>query len=103
MIEMTGYRYDANDDMAPVMDAVLKRLSFGVTYGKDDDGEWVSRVNHLDMEDALRDMSPKEQAVIKMFFLERKSPLDISEDLNMPLDLVGGYIKSAKARIMMWM
>ena len=40
MIEMTGYRYDANDDMAPVMDAVLKRLSFGVTYGKDDENEW---------------------------------------------------------------
>ena len=41
MIRMTGYTYDENDDMAPVMDAVLKRLGVGVTYGKDEDGKTV--------------------------------------------------------------
>ena len=34
MIEMTGYIYDENDDMAPVMDAILQRIGMGVSYGK---------------------------------------------------------------------
>ena len=102
MIRMTGYRYDENDDMAPVMDAVLKRLGFGVTYGRDDDGEWVSRVNHRDYEDALRDMSKTEQEIITKFFIERKSLLDISKDMDIPMELVGGYIRMMKARIRIW-
>ena len=102
MIRMTGYTYDENDDMAPVMDAVLKRLGVGVTYGKDEDGEWMSRVNHRDMEDALKDMSKTEQDIIYKFFLEKKTLLDISRDLNLPMEMVGGYIRMLKARILIW-
>ena len=39
MIEMTGYIYDENDDMAPVMDSILQRIGMGVSYGKDDEDE----------------------------------------------------------------
>ena len=102
MIRMTGYTYDENDDMAPVMDAVLKRLGVGVTYGKDEDGEWMSRVNHRDMEDALRDMSITEQDIIRKFFLEKKTLVDISRDMNLPMEMVGGYIRMLKARILIW-
>jgi DNA-directed RNA polymerase specialized sigma24 family protein len=89
--------------MAPVMDAILNRLDVGFTYGKDEDGEWMSRVNHRDMEDALSDMSEKEREMIRKFFLERKSLLDISRELNMPMDLVGGYIMMMETRITIWM
>ena len=102
MIRMTGYKYDENDDLSPVMDAILMRLGIGVTYGRDNDGEWKSKVNHRDMEDALGDMSPKEQEIIIKFFLEGKTLLDISNDMNMPMDLLGGYIKMLRARIMIW-
>ena len=102
MIRMTGYMYDDNDDMAPVMDAVLKRLGLGVTYGRDDDGEWTSRVRNQDMEDAIGDMSDTERDIIKKFFVERKSLMDISIDLNLPMNLVGGYIKTLRARILIW-
>ena len=102
MIRMTGYRYDENDDMAPVMDAVLKRLGFGVTYGKDEGGEWMSRVNHRDMEDALKDMSKTEQDIIRKFFLEKKTLMDISTDMDIPMELIGRYISEMKAKIMIW-
>ena len=102
MIRMTGYTYDENDDMAPVMDAVLKRLGFGVTYGKDDDGDWVSRVNHRDMEDALKHMSKTDREIIRLFFIERKSLLDISSDLGIPMEKVGERIRKMKARIRIW-
>ena len=102
MIRMTGYIYDENDDMAPVMDAILRRLGFGVTYGKEDDGEWMSRVNHRDMQDALEDMTETEREIVRKFFMERKTLLDISIEMNLPMDMVGGYIKTLKARFMIW-
>ena len=102
MIRMTGYIYDENDDMAPVMDAILRRLGVGVTYGKDDDGEWMSRVNHREMQDALEDMTDTEREIVRKFFMERKSLLDISIEMNLPMDRVGGYIKTLRARFMIW-
>ena len=80
MIEMTGYIYDENDDMAPVMDAILQLIGMGVSYGKDDDDEWITRVHHRDMEDAIRDMSPKEEAIICKFFFDKKNILDIQRE-----------------------
>ena len=103
MIEMTGYIYDENDDMAPVMDAILQRIGMGVSYGKDDDNEWITKVHHRDMEDALEAMLPKEREIVKKFFYEDKRMLDISKEMNMDMDLVGGYIKSARDQIAIWM
>ena len=103
MMEMTGYIYDENDDMAPVMDAILQRIGMGVSYGKDDDDEWITRVHHRDMEDAIRDMAPKEEAIICKFFFDKKNILDIQRETGLPLDLIGGFIKTMKASILIWL
>lgn len=103
MIGTIGYRYDENDDMAPVIDAVLKRLGSGAEEFTDEDEEWIGRAGHRDIEDALKCMMPKEQAIIKKFFREDKTLLDISIELNMSMDLLGGYIRSAEAQIVLWM
>jgi DNA-directed RNA polymerase specialized sigma subunit len=55
------------------------------------------------MEDALEVMMPKEREIIKKYFVEDKTLMDISIEMNMAMDLVGGYIQSAKAQIMLWM
>ena len=99
---MTGYRYDENDDMAPVMDTILKRIAIKKIEGPADD-EWISGTGHRDMEDALEVMMPKEREIIRKYFVEDKNPMDISIEMNMAMDLVGGYIQSAKAQIMLWM
>ena len=65
--------------------------------------EWIGGAGHRNMEDALRYMMPKEQEIVKKFFLEDKTLLDISIEMNMSMDLLGGYIKSAEAQIKIWM
>lgn len=102
MIETTGYIYDENDDMAPIMDTILKRLENKRIEGSVGD-EWISGAGHRDMEDALETMMPREQDVIKKFFYEGKTLLDISIEMNMSMELLGGYIRSAKAQILIWM
>ena len=99
---MTGYRYDENDDMAPIMDTILKRLATKRIEGPVGD-EWIGGAGHRDMEDALEVMMPKEREIIKKYFVEDKTLMDISIEMNMAMDLVGGYIQSAKAQIMLWM
>ena len=103
MIETTGYRYDENDDMAPIMDTILKRVATKRIEGPVADDEWISGAAHRDMEDALDALMPKEQEIVKKFFLDNKTLLDISIEMNMSMDLLGGYIKSAEAQIKIWM
>ena len=102
MIEMTGYIYDENDDMAPIMDSILKRLA-AKRIEERVDGEWICRTGHRDMEDALRVMMPIEQEIVRKYFVEHKRVLDISIEMNIELDLIGGYIKSAREQIAIWM
>ena len=103
MIGATGYIYDENDDMAPVIDAVLRRLGSAEEENTDDDESWIGRAGHRDIEDALKAMMPKEREVLKKFFVEKKTAQDISIEMNMRLDLLGGYIRSAEAQIRVWM
>lgn len=102
MIETTGYVYDENNDMAPIMDTILKRLETKMIEGPAGD-EWIGGAGYRDMEDALAVMMPKEREIVKKFFLEDKTLLDISIEMNMSMDLLGGYIKSAEAQIKIWM
>ena len=55
------------------------------------------------MEDAIRAMSPKEEAIICKFFFDKKNILDIQRETGLPLDLIGGFIKTMKARILIWL
>lgn len=102
MIETTGYIHDENDDMAPIMDTILKRLATK-RIDRPVGEEWISGTGHGDMEDALKTMMPKEREIIRKYFIEDKTLLDISIEMNMPMDLLGGYIRSAKAQILIWM
>ena len=103
MIEMTGYIFDENDDLASVMDAILRRVKSARRDNADCEDDWIDSVNHRDTEDALSCMMPKERELIKKFFYQEKNILDISIEMNMELDLVGGYIRSAKDQIAIWM
>ena len=102
MIEATGYVYDENNDMDPIMDTILKRLSTKRIEGPVDE-EWISGAAHRDMEDALSAMMPKEREIVRKFFLEDKTLQDISIEMNMSMDLLGGYIRSAETQIKIWM
>lgn len=66
---MTGYRYCENDDMAPIMDTILKRLATKRIEGPASD-EWISGAGHCDIEDALEAMMPKEREIIRKYFVE---------------------------------
>ena len=102
MIEMTGYIFDENDDMAAVIDAILNRIRCGAANNADNDEEWIGRTGHRDMEDALEAMMPKEREIVRKYFYEDKRMLDISIEMNMEMGLVGGYIKSARDQIAIW-
>lgn len=102
MIRMTGYIFDENDELASVMDAILRRIRSEDCYSTDDAEEWTDRAGHRDMEDALKCMMPREREMIKKFFFEEKNIIDISIEMNMDMDLIGGYIRSAKEQIAIW-
>ena len=101
MIEIIGYIFDENDDLASVMDAILNRVRFGGCDDKGDE-EWIGRTGHRDMEDALEAMMPKEREIVRKYFYEDKRMLDISIEMNMEMGLVGGYIKSARDQMAIW-
>ena len=98
MVSMTTYIYEENDDFADVMDMVLSRIR----NGREEKDEWISRANHQDIEDAIKDMTWKEQEIIRKFFLEGKSFFDIAIDLDLSMDMIGGYIRTLKERILIW-
>ena len=102
MIEMTGYIFDENDDLAAVMDSILNRIRCGAANNADDDEEWIGRTGCRNMEGALKHMMPKEREMIKRFFYQEKNILDISIEMNMELNLIGGYIGSAKEQMAIW-
>ena len=51
------------------------------------------------MEDGLRALPEMEQQIIEKFFLQGKSLIDISSDLELPMDLLLGHLTAIKVRL----
>lgn len=95
------YRFDENDDMANVIDAVLTAPGIRIRYTKEGPMNWIGMIGDQDMEDALRALPELEQDIIEKYFLQRKTLVDIASDLDLPYDLLMGHLRAIKARLVL--
>ncbi len=56
-------------------------------------------IGDSEMEDGIRQLPEIEQAIIEMFFLQMKTPVDIARDLNLPIDMLIGHLIAIRARL----
>ena len=94
-----AYPYDDNDDIAEIIDAVLMAPGIRIRYAKDGPGDWISMISDRDMEDGLRSLPELEQSIIEKFFLQRKALIDVSKDLDLPMELLMGHLKAIRVRL----
>lgn len=99
MQKTIGYRFDENDDIANIIDAVLTAPGIKIRYIKEDATDWIGLIGDQDMEDGLRTLPELEQDIIEMFFLQGKTFLDISAELGIPMDLLMGHLKAIRVRL----
>ena len=93
------YNFDENDDIANMIDAVLTAPGFRSRYEKEGPENWIGMIGDQDMEDGLRSLPKIEQEIIEMCFLQRKTLVDISKDLDLTPDLLMGHLKAIRMRL----
>ena len=96
---MMQAKFDENDDLAVLIDTILNRPGIRLRYNRGDSEDWISLVGDQDMEDGLRALPEMEQQIIEKFFLQGKSLIDISSDLELPMDLLLGHLTAIKVRL----
>ena len=91
--------WDENDDLAEMMDAVLRAPGLRNACLSDPDCNWAMFIGDKDMEEGITSLPPLEQEILKLFFLEGLPLMDIASRLDISIELVHGHIKSMKVRL----
>ena len=91
--------WDENDDLAEMMDAVLRAPGLRNAYLPNPDCSWAMFIVDKDMEEGINSLPPLEQEILKLFFLEGLPLMDIASRLDISTGLVYGHIKSMKVRL----
>ena len=102
---MTNYAFngitpDENDSISYVIDSVLGAPGIKKAYQADEGIEWIMLIGDKSMENGIRELPPVEQEIVKLYFIAGKSLMDIAADLDMPVELLCGYIKAMRVRLM---
>ena len=90
---------DPNDDMGVTIDAILTRPALRIRYMKGDFDDWKSIIGDEDLEYGIRQLPEKEQAILEKYYLQQKTLLDISRDLDIPASVIGGYLIAIDPRV----
>lgn len=96
------FEFDENNDMAVMIDAILTRPGIRIRYMRDRSDDWISLVGDEAIEYGLRQLPEREQQIIEKYFLQNKSLLDISKDLDIPTGMVNGYLKAVLQRLIIY-
>ena len=91
--------WDENDDLAEMMDAVLRAPGLRNACLPNPDCSWAMFIGDKDMEEGINSLPSLEQEILKLFFLEGMPMLDIASRLDMSLELVHDHIISMKVRL----
>ena len=93
---------DPNDDMGVTIDAILTRPALRIRYMKGDFDDWKSSIGDEDLEYGIRQLPEKEQAILEKYYLQQKTLLDISRDLDIPASVIGGYLIAIETRLIIY-
>lgn len=97
-----NFSFDTNDDLSPMIDSILTAPGFVKAYAENRETDWVIQIGNSEMEEGIRQLPSVEQQIIKLYFLDGKSLLDIANDLNLPVELLAGHMKSMKVRLSLY-
>ena len=99
MEEMSLVRFDVNDDIKDMLDAILGSPGLKREYRKDPSKAWISMIGDRGIEEGVREIPEIEQEILEKYFLKDKHPIDISVELGIPLGLLAGHIKTMNIRL----
>lgn len=99
---INGITFDENDSLSTVIDSILTAPGVRKVYAANSDIDWIMTIGNKDMQDGIKELPPVEQEIVKLYFLDGKSLIDIASDLDMPLELLCGHIKSMRVRLMFY-
>lgn len=102
MERMSSVRFDENDDVKDMLDAILTSPGLGREYEKKPQCCWIGMIGDQNMEEGIRELPEPEQEILEKFFLKGKNLIDISIELGMPMDMVLGHIKAISIRLKLY-
>ena len=98
-INYEPFTSDENDTMSCAIDKVLTAPGFRKVYQAGTDIDWIMAIGNQDMEDGIRSLPPIEQEIVRLYFLDGRKLMDIAIELDMPIELVCGHIRSMRVRL----
>ena len=96
------FTFNQNDDLSPMIDSILTAPGVVKAYAENRETDWVILIGNREMEEGIRQLPPVEQKIIKLYFLDGKSLLDIANELGLPVELLVGHMKSMKVRLSLY-
>ena len=96
------FTFNLNDDLSPMIDSILTAPGVVKAYAENRGTDWVIQIGNSEMEEGIRQLPSVEQQIIKLYFLDGKSLLDIANDLDLPVELLAGHMKSMKVRLSLY-
>lgn len=96
---LTNQMWDENDDIATLIDTMLNMPGLSKTYAKDPKCNWILLIGNENITDGISSMPEIEQEIIKQFFLDKLTIIDISHNLGLTPELLYGHITAIKVRL----
>ena len=91
--------WDENDGLSYVIDSMLNAPGFKNACNKEAECSWILLIGNKDLADGISSLPQLEQEILKLFFLDGLTLIDIASKLDIPAALICGHIKSMKVRL----
>lgn len=102
LITIGSYTLDENDSVSAVIDSILAAPGLKKAYQQDKSVDWIMHIGNKNMETGIKELPPVEQEILKLYFLDGKTLIDIASDLDMPIELLCGHIKAMRVRLILY-
>ena len=91
--------WDENGDLSYVIDSMLNAPELKNACSREAEYSWILLIGNKDLADGISSLPPLEQEILKLFFLDGLTLIDIASKLDIPASLICGHIKSMKVRL----
>lgn len=98
----SDFTFNLNDDLSPMIGSILTAPEIVKAYAENRETDWVILIGNREMEEGIRQLPPVEQQIIKLYFLDGKSLLDIENELDLQVELLVGHMESMKVRLSLY-
>lgn len=97
--KMGSQTFDENDDLSYIVDSVLNSTGLKKSYRANPNCEWILLIGDEDVKEGIKNLSQMDQEIIRLFFFEGLTLIDIAARLDISIELLCGHIKAVKVRL----